>query len=264
MAWFADWFDSAHYHTLYAHRSPDEAARFVEALVRSLRPSPGAQALDLGCGAGRHARKLAACSLQVTGLDLSAASIERARQFHRPGLAFRRHDMRAPFGSHAFDFVFNLFTSFGYFDTEAEHLGVVRNIARALRPGGTLVLDYLNVRYAESRLVREEGKVANGVAYRLTRWTTPQHFFKRIEIDEGHGREPLEYVERVARFGLADFDRMFAEAGLRLDAVFGDYSLSAFDEATSPRLILLARRPADARLSEQPRAIVRTRVQPAI
>ena len=57
--WFASWFDSPHYHRLYAHRNVAEAAGFIDALVDRLRPRAGARMLDLGCGAGRHAIHLA-------------------------------------------------------------------------------------------------------------------------------------------------------------------------------------------------------------
>src|SRR5829696_8852366 len=92
--WFASWFDSPHYRRLYAHRDEAEAARFVEALIAQLRPSPGAAMLDLGCGTGRHARRLAANGFDVTGLDLAAHSIRLAKTQERPGLRFARHDMR--------------------------------------------------------------------------------------------------------------------------------------------------------------------------
>jgi SAM-dependent methyltransferase len=249
MSWFASWFDSSHYHSLYAHRSDREAAAFVDALLCTLRPPAGARALDLGCGAGRHARRLAERSLRVTGLDLSARSIARARQFQQPGLTFRRHDMRAPFGTRKFDYVFNLFTSFGYFESDAEHFRVVDNIARALTPGGTVVVDYLNVRNAETRLVREEVMTTEAAAYRLTRWTDARHFYKRVQIEEPNGTRQ-EFVERVARLRLADFHGMFSRAGLRLRHVFGDYALSPFDDATSPRLILVAA--ADGAPGERP------------
>jgi len=52
--WFASWFDSSHYHKLYAHRDETEAARFLDELIARLRPRHGARVLDLGCGAGRH------------------------------------------------------------------------------------------------------------------------------------------------------------------------------------------------------------------
>jgi SAM-dependent methyltransferase len=237
--WFASWFDSFHYHKLYAHRDETEAARFIDQLIARLGPCQGARVLDLGCGAGRHSRQLAAKGLRVVGIDLAAGSIKEAQKGERPSLRFLQHDMRQPFGRHAFDYVFNFFTSFGYFDEPDEHLAVVRNMATSLRPGGRLVLDYLNVRHAEASLTSEEIKEVEGVRYRLTRWSDARHFFKRIIVDEGVGR-PLEYVERVAKFTLDDFARMFARCQLDIEEVHGDYRLNAYDSLTSPRMILVA------------------------
>jgi SAM-dependent methyltransferase len=243
-AWFATWFDSAHYHTLYADRDETEAAGFVDALTRRLRPAGGARALDVGCGAGRHARQLASHGFRVTGIDLAAGSIAQAKRSERPGLRFVRHDMRVPFGPEAFDFVFNFFTSFGYFDGLAEHLTVIGNMTRALKTGGTLVLDYVNVRDAERRLTPNEVKTIDGTMYQLTRWSDADHFYKRIAIDDGRGGAPLDYVERVAKFSLQDFRHMFAVYGLRIDDVYGDYRLGPYDVGASPRLILVAKKTA--------------------
>ena len=147
--WFASWFDSVHYHKLYGYRSDAEAVRFLDVLLARLRPFRRARVLDLGCGAGRHAKYLAAKDLRVVGMDLAAGSIRRARMSEHAGLRFLQHDMRIPFGQDAFDYVFNFFTSFGYFEKPDEHLAVVRNMATSLRQGGRLVLDYLNVSYAD-------------------------------------------------------------------------------------------------------------------
>jgi SAM-dependent methyltransferase len=180
--WFASWFDSSHYHKLYAHRDETEAARFLDELMSRLRPRHGARVLDLGCGAGRHSRYLASKALRVTGMDLAAASIGEAKKSEQSRLRFLRHDMRVPFGRNVFDYVFNFFTSFGYFEEPGEHMAVVRNIATSLRDGGRLVLDYLNVRHAEARLTSEEVKEIDGVVYRLTRWTDADHF---LQTDRG-------------------------------------------------------------------------------
>jgi len=239
--WFVSWFDSPYYHRLYADRDAHEAAAFVNTLVRELCPPRGARALDLGCGAGRHARQLAARGLRVTGMDLAASSIHDARRFASDSLHFVRHDMRVPFGVERFDYVFSFFTSFGYFDSPTEHRRVVRNMARSLSPGGRLVLDYLNVAQAQQGLQPYEERAIDGVVYRITRWTDTRHFYKRIVVG-GDGEAPIEHVERVAKFGIDDFRRMFEMYGLRIDAVFGDYGLGAYSPAASPRLIMFASR----------------------
>ena len=241
--WFASWFDSPHYHRLYGARDDAEAGRFVDALAARLEIGPAARALDLGCGAGRHSRRLASKGLDVVGLDLSAHSIREARQHEHARLRFRRHDMREPFGRERFDWVFNFFTSFGYFTEPREHAAVVRNIAASLRPGGRLVLDYLNPRYAEARLVPEETVEIDGTAFVLTRWTDGRHFFKRIVLPDTAGG-PFEYQERVARFTLDDFERMLTANHLTLEAVHGDYGLGRYDAGQSPRMILVARKQA--------------------
>lgn len=240
--WFASWFDSVHYQKLYAHRDAGEARGFVEALLARLKPPSGAVMLDLGCGAGRHARHLAAGGFDVTGLDLAASAISEASQFEGPALRFRRHDMRLSFGVRAFDYVFSFFTSFGYFDDGLEQRAVVRNMARALKPGGRLMLDYLNTGYADEHLTPHEVKEVDGVAYRIHRWTDTQRFFKRIVVEDGSGGAPIEYREQVARFSLADFDRMLALHDLDIVELYGDYNLHAYDARTSPRLILVARK----------------------
>src|SRR5678816_3961427 len=94
--WFSTWFDSPDYHRLYADRDDTEAAGLTDALIEQLRPRQGSRLLDLGCGAGRHARHLASKGYDITGIDLSARSIAEARKAERPHLRFRRQDMRVP------------------------------------------------------------------------------------------------------------------------------------------------------------------------
>jgi SAM-dependent methyltransferase len=243
--WFAAWFDTEHYHKLYAHRSDAEAARLIDALVGRGRLSAPSQLLDLGCGAGRHSRYLASKGFDVTGLDLSEESLRTARLAESATLRFVRQDMRAPFGVSRFDHVVNLFTSFGYFDDIEDHLTVVQNIASSLRPGGTVVIDYLNVLEAERHLVPFEETVRDGVTYRISRWADGRHIFKRIAIHD-RAAAPVAFVERVAKLGLDDFRFMFALCGLTIDETYGDYTLSPFDPVASPRLIVAGRLVTDS------------------
>src|SRR5215471_4017260 len=238
--WFASWFDSAHYHRLYAHRNDEEAGRLIDSLIERDVLIPGSYVLDLGCGAGRHSRYLAYRGFDVTGLDLSAESLKHAKLSESSNLRFLRQDMRLPFRAGPFDHIVNLFTSFGYFDDPSDHLAVVHNIASALRPGGSLIVDYLNVLYAEAHLVAAEVVERPEVAFRITRWSDADYIFKRIVADAPGASAPVQHVEMVAKFTLEDFRFMFGLYDMTIDAVFGDYSLTAFDEETSPRLIVVA------------------------
>jgi len=238
--WFASWFDSPHYHQLYAHRDSEEASRLIDRLIERDLLVPGSTVLDLGCGTGRHSRHLAGRGFDVTGIDLSAESLRLARASEGSNLRFLRQDMRLPFRAGPFDHILNLFTSFGYFDDPSDHMSVVHNIASALRPGGTLVLDYLNVRYAEAHLVAAEVVERPEVAFRVTRWSDADYIFKHIVADARGVSTPVEHVERVAKFRLEDFRFMFGLYDMTIDAVFGNYSLATFDEEASPRLILVA------------------------
>lgn len=240
--WFESWFDSDHYHRLYAGRDEREAAAFLDRLIDALPLRIGSSLLDLGCGAGRHANHLAGRGFEVTGIDLSARSIARARAASPGGVRFVRQDMRQPFGTATFDEILSLFTSFGYFDDPADNLTVLHHVAAALKRGGRLVLDYLNAPFAAARLVAEETVVRDGCTYRITRRADAAAIHKRILVEEPGTALPLVHEERVSRFGLDDLMFMLEVCGLHLEAVYGDYALEAFDVETSPRLILVARR----------------------
>lgn len=143
-SWFSSWFDTPYYHILYKDRDDEEAGRFVQNLIRFLELKKGASILDLACGKGRHAMYLNELGYQVTGADLSKNSILCAKRFQNETLRFERHDMREPFGE-KFDAVFNLFTSFGYFDNKEDNLRTVNAIKENLKPNGFAVIDFMNV-----------------------------------------------------------------------------------------------------------------------
>jgi len=204
-AWFRNWFDSRFYHILYANRDEREAATFIDGLFDLFHPTRGARALDLGCGRGRHSKYLASKGFDVTGIDLAASSIEVAQHWQHDNLRFFRQDMRVPFGVDEFDFVFSFFTSFGYFEDTRDDHQVIENIASALLPGGSLVIDYINSPYAEKRLQASEIRDIDGITYQLDRWTDDFHFYKKITIKEALFDKPLAFTERIRKFSKDDF-----------------------------------------------------------
>ena len=117
--WYASWFDTPYYHILYKDRNYAEAELFMKTLTHYLNLEPGDEILDLACGKGRHSVYLNSIGYNVTGADLSENSIAHASKFENDTLRFQVHDMCKPF-AFQFEAVFNLFTSFGYFENEED------------------------------------------------------------------------------------------------------------------------------------------------
>jgi len=240
--WFREWFNSPYYHQLYFEHNEKEASAFINRLIDHLHPAANSLMLDVACGRGRHSKLLADKGFDVTGIDIAPDSILFANKFENDHLHFYEHDMRLPFWINYFNYAFNFFTSFGYFKTDRENYNAIRTIAQSLKRSGTLVLDYLNVHYAEDRLVHKSQKEINGVIYYLTKWYDETHFYKRIVIEDENRKDPLEFVERVAKFSLGDFNDMFAFHQLQVQEVYGNYEMDAYNVKESPRLIMIARK----------------------
>lgn len=243
--WFRDWFDSPFYHKLYFERDEKEAEAFIHKLVDRLKLKPGARVLDVACGRGRHSKVFAAMGFDVTGIDLAPASIEYAKQFEMDNLRFYVHDIRLPFWGNYFDHAFNFFTSFGYFRTRREHDAAIRTISRSLKPGGTLLIDYLNVHYAEDHLLPGVTKHYNGTSYEIKKWDDEYHFYKNIKISDASLTSSLEFMEIIEKFSLGDFTDMLSYQGMQVEEVFGDYDLNGYDVKKTPRLIVSARKKDD-------------------
>lgn len=239
--WFATWFDSPYYHILYQSHDDREARHFIDHLLQALALPPGARLLDLACGKGRHSRYLAEKGFDVTGVDISPASIAFARHFEHEHLSFYQHDMRLPFRANYFDGIVNMFTSFGYFDTDADHLRSLHHVATGLKPGGLFLLDFFNSAWVQHHLVRYEEKTLDGIVFRLGKSVRSGRVYKRVEFETG-GRS-FVFRERVRLFALSDFQDMFRVAGLEVQQTYGDYDLSPFDPEHSKRLILIAQKP---------------------
>ena len=125
-------------------RSFETAVREAEQILALVHPPQGATVLDLCCGPGRNALEFARRGFQVTGVDRTARYLDTARAAAtREGLTveFVQEDMRHFQRPAAFDVALNLFSSFGYFEDEAEDLRVLRHLHTSLKPGGQVLLE---------------------------------------------------------------------------------------------------------------------------
>lgn len=237
--WFEHWFDSPYYHILYQHRDEEEAEYFLDNLLTYLKPQSGSQMLDLACGRGRHSVYLHGRGFDITGVDLAPRSIEYARQFEKEGLRFEVHDMRNILASKCYDYVFNLFTSFGYFQFDHENERAVHTMATALKPGGILVLDFLNAE-AIPRHATEDLREYEGYRFVLNKRIEGDRIVKSIRVEK-EGRSHT-YEERVQLLIQRDFERYFDRCGLELVTLFGDYALNPYRAEESDRIIFIARK----------------------
>ncbi len=238
--WFGEWF-GREYLALYPHRDREEARRAVKLLEVAVPADSRARVLDLACGAGRHLAELRRSGHQATGLDLSLPMLEAARTT-APEAALVRGDMRRlPFGTGAFDVVTSYFTSFGYFDDEADDRRVLEEVRRVVGSGGVFLLDFLNAAYVAANLkTDDETIVADRVVTQRRRLVDGGRIVeKRITIAPEAGAPGRDFVERVRLHQPRDLERMLEAAGLRPRFKFGGYDQAAFSPE-SPRCILIA------------------------
>lgn len=238
--WFSTWFDSPYYHILYQHRDDREAQQFMDKLLTYLHPKPHEKILDMPCGKGRHAVYLNQKGYDVTGLDLSEQSIAYAKQFENERLHFAEHDMREVYQPESFDFILNLFTSFGYFENETENVVALNAMAKSLKHGGKLVIDFMNTDLTIANLVAEEVKVVEGIEFHIHRGVDNGFIVKTIRFtDKGQN---YKFEERVRALRQEDFMEYFGMAQLRLAEVFGDYNLRPFKPESSERMIFVLKK----------------------
>ncbi|WP_346881222.1 class I SAM-dependent methyltransferase [uncultured Algibacter sp.] len=234
--WFTSWFDTPFYHILYKDRDDTEAHAFMDTLTNYLNIPEGGTILDLACGKGRHARYLNQIGYNVIGADLSENSIEFAKQFENNMLHFEVHDMCKPYPKQ-FDGVFNLFTSFGYFDDDADNLKTIAAIKENLNTVGFGVIDFMNSTFVIDNLVPEEVKTVDGIDFYLKRYVDDGYIVKDITFTADD--DTYNFQERVRAFTLADFELLFEQAGVHLLEIFGDYNLGKFNTKTSERLVMI-------------------------
>jgi len=233
--WFASWFDTPYYHILYKDRNYREAQIFMDNLTHYLNLPEKAKVLDLACGKGRHSIYLNQLGFNVVGADLSENSIAIATKNANDSLRFQVHDMRLSF-EEKFDAIFNLFTSFGYFDNDADNLKTLIAIKESLTEYGFGVIDFMNVTNVLANLVPEEVKTVDEIDFHIKRYHKDGYIYKEIDFtDKG---ESYHFVEKVRALTLSDFENLMEEAGIFLLEVFGDYKLKKFHKTDSERLIL--------------------------
>ncbi|MBV9930067.1 MAG: class I SAM-dependent methyltransferase [Alphaproteobacteria bacterium] len=218
---------------------PEAATAADLAFLRRHIAPPPACLLDLPCGAGRHSLALARAGHRVTGVDISADAIARARAAGE-GLAveFVEADMRDFQSPSAFDAVLCLGNSLAYFPPE-EVAEFVRQLAAALRPGGTLILDTYCCAESLFPLAEEREICFDGGSYHaaLRYDTAHSRLDTRAELHVGGAAHQLLYSHHIVTSGA--LVGMVTRAGLRLQGLYAATDDTPYAPG-SPRLLLVA------------------------
>jgi SAM-dependent methyltransferase len=228
--------------------TPERAARAARAVDTSplLRFAPHARVLDQCCGTGTFTVPLARRGNQVTGVDLSPVMLARARRAcDEAGIEAElvQADMRDFVRPAAFDVVVNLYTSFGYFDTNEQNLRALRNAHDSLRPGGVLVMDLLGKEhYAKWAGTPKVVEVSNGRVFMhdtiIENWTRFRTEWTLIRDGVVRQASLTQFI-----YSGAELMGLFNAAGFVDVQCFGDFDGRPYDNHAT-RLIVRGSRAA--------------------
>lgn len=253
--WWANVFDEKYIKTYVDLNSEENTDKQVSFLNDSLNFDNNSKILDLACGFGRHAIPLAEQGHDVTGLDYSQDFINRAKEKNSPA-NFVQGDMRKlPFEDVTFDYVINMFTSFGYFKKEEDHLKTLTEVRRALKPKGEFLLDLRNYERVLKSTIKhgkynEEEKIfistfqqdlSNGISITRTRKLDPLTNKTKMRVEWKEEGEKKEYEGIVKNFTLSEIRYLLKQAGFKIKNIYGNYKGEKFNPQSN-RMIIISKK----------------------
>jgi len=200
--------------------------------------------LDLCCGPGRHSLELSRRGFTVTGVDRTAAYLDRAKkQAEAEGLEveFVQEDMRNFSRPEAFDGAINMYTSFGYFEDPADDKRVIENIHRSLQAGGKLIMDTMAKEILARKFQERTWQEVGGALWLEERkiindWTMTEN--RWILVKDG---TVDEFNFSLRLYSASELSALLWECGFSEVKIFGDLAGAPYDHEAK-RLIAVAKK----------------------
>ena len=244
-----DLWTKAYFDTVYLQRwalgLPDEAVfRQVDFLIGELNASQGNSLIDVACGQGRYSLAFAARGLHVTGLDASGVLLREARRLASEAgvrVNWMLGDMRRPPATETYDYGL-LLDSFGFFESDEENENVIRQLRRAVVPGGRIVIAVVN----GAKILKNFGPVGreehDGRVVEIRRELDADRRILREEVVVigPEGRQAGERRQRL--YSASEIAGIAARNGFRSRQLYGDMLGDAFSEDTSWKILLICDR----------------------
>ena len=241
--WFEDWFNSEEYLFVYRHRNEEDAQNLFNLIIKNTSLENSSKVLDLACGAGRHSILFAKNNFIVTGIDISENLLCAARRTAAElGLQinFIKADLRNINLTDKFHLVINLFTSFGYFETDAENEKMISLAYNCLLDNGYFILDFFNIVYLRDNLIPISYDLINDGIIKQERTIQGNRIIKKISI---HRNNSVKYYkESVRAYCKDELVSMISRNKFNIVRIFGSYNAEIFDEHSSPRVIIIAQK----------------------
>lgn len=243
-----EWFESEKFWENYGPIMFDEqrwseAGAVAEKVIEIADLKKHSKILDAGCGPGRISVELAALDMDVTGVDIIQAELDAAKESATAEgveLNLIKADLRSFKSETKFDCAINLYTSFGYCDTEEEDTQILKSIFDSLKEGGTFILENLSreveIKYFTSgewferagKTVLTEFEVVGAWEGLRSKW---------ILIDnKTNERIEHEFVQRL--YSAAELKKTLLKIGYKTVEIFGDFERNPYDDNMQTMVIV--------------------------
>ncbi|HUV04836.1 MAG TPA: class I SAM-dependent methyltransferase [Armatimonadota bacterium] len=246
MAWYEEKFASEDPLRFDLYAESEASRQAVDFIIEKLEIQPGARILDLCCGQGRHLIELVRRGYDGVGLDLSPYMLEKCRQAAaaeniEPCLV--RADMRDINFTADFDAVINMWSSFGYLESEEEDQKVLDGVSRALKPGGRFLVDLINrdslVRNYTERRWQENSRGDIILTDSQFDSVAGRDNAREITIRADGRRSESDHSMRIYTY--RELEQMLDKAGLEIQSAWGGFDSSPFTLTSRRMLVVTAK-----------------------